>query len=611
MAAPSGTSWGSIAGGYGRVGIHVALTNANAKTEVTISTWFWSKYSVSDSNNHYYYNNNATAATTEVEIPAITTTHNSGSGWSTTNQVKLGESTYTYDRGTSDVTRNCAVKLTNIDMVGAAMTHTVSYTIPALDSYSVAYNANGGSGAPSKQTKWYGMAMPLSSTKPTRDGYVFQGWSTANDTIVEYDPGDSYTANAAVTLYAVWEANTYAVKYDTNGGSGGPSSQTKTYGIALTLSSDEPTRTNYRFLGWGTSATATTVSYEAGDKYTANAAITLYAVWELAYTKPKITKFNVQRYDGTTGTVSETGTSAQVELGWSTFHEVSDITISWTSASSGSGSKSVSASGISGNSIEIIGNDALSTDASYTVTVTISDSGGSNSSSRTLAGTKYVVDVRAGGTGISFGKPAELANTMDVAYSARFREDIQLDDTKSIQVDFSPNGNPDNVIKMNIFTPRDVNGDTSVGFANYDIGRGNTYVYGNDVYVATKAADPAKGVNYRPYIRQGDSIKIAVKTAGYVTNAGKDVTFFVPLSRPVVGDPTITVSSVDGFILRQAGKYTHGSTAETFTVPDSYTVSDYYDGGIMITAVFSNTTDASNNDAIGIYWSGNITFSYS
>lgn len=83
---------------------------------------------------------------------------------------------------------------------------TWTYTVPALASYAVKYSANGGSGAPSAQTKWYGETLKLSATKPTRTGYTFQGWGTSStDTSVDYDPEDSYTANKAVTLYAIWK----------------------------------------------------------------------------------------------------------------------------------------------------------------------------------------------------------------------------------------------------------------------------------------------------------------------------------------------------------------------------------------------------------------------
>ena len=137
-------------------------------------------------------------------------------------------------------------------------------TVPT-PTYAVKYNANGGSGAPSSQTKTYGKTLKLSSTKPTRTGYTFQGWGTSStDTSVNYAAGANYTSNAAVTLYAIWKVNTYTVTYNANGGTGAPSNQTKTYGVNLTLSSTRPTRTDYTFLGWGTSESSTTVEYSPG-----------------------------------------------------------------------------------------------------------------------------------------------------------------------------------------------------------------------------------------------------------------------------------------------------------------------------------------------------------
>lgn len=75
---------------------------------------------------------------------------------------------------------------------------------------------------------------------------------------------------------------TYTVKYDANGGSGAPGNQTKTWGTNLTLSSVKPTRAGYNFLGWATSSTATTATYQPGGSYTTNAGTTLYAVWQVA-----------------------------------------------------------------------------------------------------------------------------------------------------------------------------------------------------------------------------------------------------------------------------------------------------------------------------------------
>lgn len=306
-----------------------------------------------------------------------------------------------------------------------AHTETGNISVGALPSYTVSYNANGGTGAPSAQTKWYGSTLKLSTATPTRTGYSFLGWSTANDSSVEYAAGANYTANSAVTLYAVWKANTYTVKYNANGGTGAPGNQTKTYGVDLTLSSTIPTRTNYNFLGWATSASATSPQYAAGGTYTANSGVTLYAVWQLAYTKPRISNLSVERCTED-GTAAAEGTYARVSFAWATDRSVSSITVTWTSVLGGSGSTNIPASGTSGNVSFVFGGGNLSTDATYSVAVSVADSGGSTPASTTLGSTTYTVDFLAGGKGVAFGKAAELEDRFDVNFDATFRKWIEL-----------------------------------------------------------------------------------------------------------------------------------------------------------------------------------------
>ena len=172
--------------------------------------------------------------------------------------------------------------------------NTTFYAVWSRNSYTISYNANGGTGAPSSQTKYYGTTLTLSSAKPYRTGYTFKGWGLyASSTSPLYQPGDDYNYNISRTLYAVWEKDappaptTYTVSYSANGGSGAPSSQTKTKDIALTLSGTKPTRSGYTFLGWATSASATSASYQPGGSYTANASVTLYAVWSCNHPSSK------------------------------------------------------------------------------------------------------------------------------------------------------------------------------------------------------------------------------------------------------------------------------------------------------------------------------------
>ena len=127
--------------------------------------------------------------------------------------------------------------------------------------------------------------------------YTNQGtWNTIVQTISNgysyklYKPGSTYKLSSAwidsynkyttsYVLVPVWEkTKTYTISYNANGGSGAPSSQTKTSGTALTLSSQRPSRSNYVFMGWSTSSTGSVV-YAPGATYTADANVTLYAVW--------------------------------------------------------------------------------------------------------------------------------------------------------------------------------------------------------------------------------------------------------------------------------------------------------------------------------------------
>ena len=180
-------------------------------------------------------------------------------------------------------------------------------------TYTLSYNANGGSGAPSSQQQTVtgggtapSMTFTISNTRPTRTGYDFLGWSTNQyATTASYQPGGSITVSATTPLYAIWKAITYTVSYNANGGSGAPASQTKTYGVSLTLYSTAPTRTGYTFLGWSTSSSATSATYCTGashttnNSYTTNAAATMYAVWQ-------VITYTITYKPGSSGTGSQT-----------------------------------------------------------------------------------------------------------------------------------------------------------------------------------------------------------------------------------------------------------------------------------------------------------------
>lgn len=227
---------------------------------------------------------------------AQTKTWNSNLKLSGTKPTRTG---YTFQGWATSASGGAVYAAGGIYTANAAIT---LYAVWKINTYGVNYNANGGSGAPGNQTKTYGQNLVLSSAKPTRTGYTFLGWATSASGGVVYKPGATYTGNAQLNLYAVWQINTYTVAYNANGGSGAPGNQTKTYGKNLVLSSTKPTKTGYTFIGWAVSSTGS-VAYSAGATYTANAAITLYAVWQAnTYT----VRFNANGGSGNMGSQTYT-----------------------------------------------------------------------------------------------------------------------------------------------------------------------------------------------------------------------------------------------------------------------------------------------------------------
>lgn len=313
---------------------------------------------------------------------------------------------------------------------GDSATKSVSFnvSVPAWTSYKVTYNANGGSGAPGQQTKWKDQTLTLSSTKPTRNGYSFLGWSTSSTaTSATYSAGGSYTANSAATLYAVWKANTYKVTYNANGGTGAPSAQTKTYGLTLKLSSMIPTKENYIFKGWSTSASATTATYAAGSNYTTNSAITLYAVWELGYKKPRIVNLTINRCDSE-GNLTDEGTYALVSFDWECDKEIDSICVDWKPSSNSviqdGDVFDEELNGTSGHESYIVGNGSLDGEVTYDIILTVIDSDGSTMVSATLSSMIFAVDFLAGGKGVAFGKTAEKENTAEFAFDVEFNKAV-------------------------------------------------------------------------------------------------------------------------------------------------------------------------------------------
>lgn len=213
--------------------------------------------------------------------------------------------------------------------------------------YTVTFNANGGTTPTASYKVYCGLAYSYLPT-PTRSGYIFDGWYTSANGGTKILASDIYTRTSNQTLYAQWKINTYTVSYNANGGSGAPSSQTKTYGTDLTLSSTKPTRTGYTFTGWNTKADGTGTSYASGAKYTANSAVTLYAQWgKVSYTLTYNANGGVDAPTSQSGATSYTVSSIKPTRSGYTL-------LGWSESSS-----ATSASYVAGDTINISANTIL------------------------------------------------------------------------------------------------------------------------------------------------------------------------------------------------------------------------------------------------------------
>lgn len=182
------------------------------------------------------------------------------------------------------------------------MSNTLTFTVQN-PTYTVTFNPNGGSTPTANKSVTYSETYGSLPT-PSRTGYSFKGWYTSASGGNKVESGTKVSITSNQTLYAQWERISYTMLYDANGGIGQPDKITWFHGEDVNISTTVPTRENYRFLGWGTSADATSPVYQPGDKYSKLANVTLYAVWKIIpHTQTTVnerknyTLFNVSVYD--------------------------------------------------------------------------------------------------------------------------------------------------------------------------------------------------------------------------------------------------------------------------------------------------------------------------
>lgn len=167
------------------------------------------------------------------------------------------------------------------------------------NKYTIKYNKNGSSDTTtiSQTTAYFDTPVVLTSKKYSRSGYVQNGWTNASGT-VHYGFGETVlnlttVKDGTVTLYADWEANTYTMKLNLNGGdiltdeNGNVISETEyvfgdTYWGEYLKSHTAipvPQRYGYTFTGWYTSKDGTTKITES--KKSDKKGLTAYAHWKV------------------------------------------------------------------------------------------------------------------------------------------------------------------------------------------------------------------------------------------------------------------------------------------------------------------------------------------
>ena len=149
-------------------------------------------------------------------------------------------------------------------------------------TFTVTFDANGGSGTMATQTFVAGVAQTISSNIFTKEHNNFIGWNTVADgSGTAYTDGQSITITESMTLYAQWTPITYIITFDSNGGSGIMSAQTFTSGIAQSLKTNTFTKSGYNFAGWNTEANGSGTAYTNGQRIAVSSNMTLYAQWSI------------------------------------------------------------------------------------------------------------------------------------------------------------------------------------------------------------------------------------------------------------------------------------------------------------------------------------------
>ena len=150
-----------------------------------------------------------------------------------------------------------------------------------LVDHIVTFNANGGTGMMSNQQSEHNESVVLNKNTFVRAGYTFTGWNTEPDgTGDDYLDEQNFALTSDLTLYAMWEINSYTVTFNANGGEGQMDNQQISYNTPTALSKNVFIKFGYTFARWNTKADGSGTSYSDEQVVSITDNLNLYAQWE-------------------------------------------------------------------------------------------------------------------------------------------------------------------------------------------------------------------------------------------------------------------------------------------------------------------------------------------
>ena len=396
----------------------------------------------------------------------------------------------------------------------------------------------------------------------------------------------------------------------------------------------------------GTVAVTVTVTDSRGRTASKTVSITV-----LAYSPPQITHFECSRCGDANGSANANGQYLKVTFGYSVSplnnKNKASYLLKYSVYDDGKWGGLTSGTQYTYSETYISATAILNTASTYQVGLVVTDSFGTASFYKEIGTAVRLLSYIVKRFAIAIGKIPEIDNIFDVALETIFRKKVTMNSDLQVNGNsgfsggasfygdaacngtFYANGNlnanrdigvggnmwfnqnngilfvtRNDGVQLEAINTCDGENNLSFGWTNYNEQRGDTYVGGKDVYF--RVSGGASKVGYRPYYRRGDSIDVRMGTAGYVTSGTKEFYFAIPLGKPVVGNPTVSVSSINGLMMRQNSKYI---IKADWVQPDRYSAAVRDNNAISVIAFWNNATNAANNSPVGIDANIRITFS--